>query len=61
MRAQTQWIVGSSGLVGLNYTSLDFLFKIYAKPKRLELFQDIQEIEIGALEQFQKAREKKAR
>ena len=47
---QTQWVVGVNGPVGLNYQSIEFLFKLYRSKKRRELFEDIREIERGALD-----------
>lgn len=60
LRVQTQWIVGMSGAVGLNYQSLEFLFKLYRTKKRKEVFEEICEIEFGALEAMKRTDENKA-
>lgn len=37
------------GWVGLNYQSVEFLFKIFKVKNRRELWEDLSEIERGAL------------
>jgi len=52
----TQWIVAGLGsVVGLNYQSLDFVLKMkgYRGKKKVEIFDDLQLIERGALSVFQ--------
>jgi uncharacterized protein DUF1799 len=52
LRLQTQWVIAGMGsAVGLNYQSVEFMFKLYADevadPKAM--FEDLREIELGAL------------
>ena len=58
LRLQSQWVIGMTGAVGLNYQSLEFLFRIYGVLNEKELFEDIKEIELGALEAMSRANEK---
>jgi len=58
MRLQTQWIVGASGAVGLNYPSLEWLCKLYAVTDPVALFEGIRIMEATALLCFQEQRSK---
>lgn len=50
LRLQTQWVVGGMGTpIGLNYQSVEFLFKIYKVRNTRRYLDDIREIEAGAL------------
>lgn len=49
LRLQSQWIVSMGGLVGLNYQSVQFLFKIYGITNEKQLLEDIQVMEFAAL------------
>lgn len=56
----TQWNVGGLGsVIGLNYQSVEFVLKMkgYRGQKRMEIFDDLQLIERGALSVFQAPRE----
>lgn len=55
--ASTQWNIGFSGATGLNYTSLDFLFKLYKIKDRREVFEHIQVIEGSALKTMREKQE----
>jgi len=58
MRMQTQWNVGVSGAVGLNYPSLEWLCKLYAVMDPVALFEGIRIMEATALTCFQEQRSK---
>lgn len=49
LRLQSQWVVSMSGVVGLNYQSVRFLFKIYGITDEKQAFEDIQTMEYAAL------------
>lgn len=51
MRLQTQWIVGGMGaFIGLNYQSVEFLFRIEGIEDQRELLADLQVMELAALQ-----------
>ena len=56
IRMQTQWNVGFSGPVGLNYPSLEWLCKLYAVGDPVAIFEGIQVMESAALAYFQESR-----
>lgn len=58
LRMQTQWIVGMSGPVGLNYPSLEWLCKLYAVTDPVALFEGIRIMEATTLICFQEQRSK---
>jgi len=58
LRLQTQWNVGVNGVIGLNYQSLEFLFRIYETKKPRKMLEKIRLIERGALDAIRRAREK---
>ena len=49
LRMQTQWNVGMSGLIGLNYQALETLIRLYHVKQPVELFEKVQVIERAAL------------
>jgi len=49
LRMQTQWNVGMSGLIGLNYQALETLIRLYHVKEPVELFEKVQVIERAAL------------
>ncbi len=52
-RLTSQWIWSSGGgCVGLNYQSIDFLFKLYSIKERKRIFEEIQIMEFAALAVF---------
>lgn len=59
LRVQTQWNVGASGAVGLNYQSVEFLFKIYKVKNQKKLLRELREIEMGALDALRRKSEDK--
>lgn len=50
MRLQTQWIVTMGGIVGLNYQSVEFLFRIEGIDNPREMLADLQVMEAAALD-----------
>lgn len=50
MRLQTQWNVIPGGFIGLNYQSAEFLFRIHNVPNVAEMMDDLQAMEIAALQ-----------
>ena len=60
LRMQTQWdYAGMGDRVGLNYCSLEALFRIFQPRNQRTLFRDIREIETGVLEADAERRERK--
>ena len=49
VRLSTQWTVSVGGLVGLNYSSLEYLCKLYEVKDELSLFEGLQIMEMTAL------------
>lgn len=50
-KLSTQWVWGSAGgAFGLNYQSLDLLFKLYKTRKRQAVFEQLQIMELAALQ-----------
>ena len=47
LRLQTQWRVGMSGPVGLDYGAAEWLFRLYAEPA--SLLEDLQVMEAAVL------------
>lgn len=50
MKLQTQWVPSAGGLLGLNYQSVEFLFRIEGVVKQREMMADLQTMEVAALE-----------
>lgn len=49
LRLQTQWRVFDGVFVGLDYTAVEALFRIYKTDNSIELFEGLQIMEIAAL------------
>jgi len=49
LRCQTQWRVGVAGIIGLDYTSVLEMIKIYSKDS-IAMLENIQIIEAAALQ-----------
>jgi len=50
LRLSTQWVYAGMGvIVGLNYQSVEFLFKIYEVKDPKQMLEDLRAIETGAL------------
>jgi hypothetical protein len=54
MRMQTQWNASMGGLTGLNYSSLDYLCRLYSVKDPVSLFEGIQIMEVTALASLNK-------
>lgn len=54
LRMASQWFISTGVRTGLNYQSLDFLFKLFNIEKKLETFDDIQLMEYAALDAMKK-------
>lgn len=50
MRLQTQWVPSMGGLLGLNYQSVDFLFRIEGIENQRDMLADLQVMEVAALQ-----------
>jgi hypothetical protein len=48
-RLSTQWNVSMNGMTGLNYSSLEYLCKLYEVKDPVVLFEGIQVMEMTAL------------
>lgn len=57
MRLQTQWRVIDGGFVGLNYQSAEFLFKIHSVADPATMMNDLQAMEMAALQVLNKREE----
>ena len=53
LRCQTQWRVGLSGIIGLDYTSVIEMIKLYSKDS-IAMLENIQIIEAAALQALNK-------
>ena len=49
LRLQTQWVANMGGVVGLNYQSMQILFKMYGIADERQAFEDLQAMEFAAL------------
>lgn len=49
LRLQTQWHVINRAFIGLNYQSVEFLFKILAIENQSGVMEDLQAMELAAL------------
>ena len=54
LRLQTQWRVGVSGLVGLDYTSVLEMIKLYCIEDKKTMLENLQIIESAALKALNK-------
>lgn len=50
MRLQTQWVPSMGGMIGLNYQSVEFLFRIEGVENQREMLADLQVMEVTALQ-----------
>jgi hypothetical protein len=50
LRLQTQWRVGSSGIVGLDYNAVRWVFDLYEVKEPLQMLDDLQTIEATVVE-----------
>lgn len=56
-RLQTQWNVVQGGFVGLNYQSVEFLLKIHGVENQSAMMEDLQAMEIAALQVLNQRKE----
>ena len=54
LRMQTQWRIGFCGPTGLDYTTLEWLCRLYAVQDPVGLFEGLQVMEAAALTTFNK-------
>lgn len=57
LRLQTQWHVIAGGFIGLNYQSAEFLIKIHGVADAAAMMDDLQAMEIAALQVMNKRKE----
>jgi hypothetical protein len=57
LKLQTQWIVTQGGFIGLNYQSVQFLFTIGAVANQAEMMDDLQAMEMAALQVLNKRKD----
>lgn len=50
LRLQTQWRVGSAGIVGLDYNAVRWMFELYEVAEPRQLLDDLQIIEATVVE-----------
>tara|TARA_A100001201_G_scaffold128206_2_gene113146 strand:- start:5736 stop:5978 length:243 start_codon:yes stop_codon:yes gene_type:complete len=50
LRLQTQWRVGSAGIVGLDYNAVRWMFELYGVSDPREMLDDLQIIEATVVE-----------
>lgn len=58
LRLSTQWVFAGMGdRIGLNYQSVDFLLRLYPTKKQRRVFEDLQIMEMGALQAFREGKQ----
>ncbi len=57
LRLQTQWHVMSGSFIGLNYQSAEFLIKIHGVADVAAMMDDLQSMEVAALQVLNKRKE----
>lgn len=57
MRLQTQWNVIAGAFIGLNYQSAEFLIKIHGVADAVAMMDDLQAMEVAALQVMNKRKE----
>lgn len=57
LRLQTQWHVINGAFIGLNYQSVDFLFRIHNTEKQSAVMEDLQAMELAALQVLNKRKD----
>jgi hypothetical protein len=50
MQLQTQWVQGMGGILGLNYQSVEFVFRIEGIKNQREMLADLHVMEVAALQ-----------
>ena len=54
LRCQTQWRVGMSGIIGLDYTSVIEMIKLYLVEDTVAMLENLQIMEAAALQVINK-------
>ena len=54
LRCQTQWRVGISGIIGLDYTSVIEMIKLYLVEDTVTMLENLQIMEAAALQALNK-------
>ena len=54
LRCQTQWRVGMSGIIGLDYTSVIEMIKLYLVEDTVAMLENLQIMEAAALQALNK-------
>ena len=54
LRCQTQWRVGMSGIIGLDYTSVLEMIKLYLVEDTVAMLENLQIMEAAALQALNK-------
>ena len=54
LRLQTQWRTTMSGVVGLDYSAAQWLFRLYEVKDQRELLEDLQIMEVAAMQAINK-------
>ena len=54
LRMQTQWNTSMGGVTGLNYSSLEYLCRLYSVKDPVSLFEGVQVMEVVALSSLNK-------
>ena len=54
LRCQTQWRVGMSGIIGLDYTSVIKMIKLYLVEDTVAMLENLQIMEAAALQVINK-------
>lgn len=54
LRLQTQWRVGMSGLIGLDYVAAKWLFSLFSVKEPAALLEDLQVMEAAVLAEIAK-------
>jgi hypothetical protein len=50
LRAQTQWRTTMSGVIGLDYAAVRWLFRLYEVQDQRALLEDLQTMEVAAMQ-----------
>jgi hypothetical protein len=54
LRAQTQWRTTMSGVIGLDYAAVQWLFRLYEVQDQRALLEDLQTMEVAAMQVINK-------
>ena len=54
LRCQTQWRTTMSGVIGLDYAAVQWLFRLYGVEDQRTLLEDLQTMEVAAMQAINK-------